>query len=134
MRDISPRLAALAVVVAAVSLGACSNDTAAPVTITGHATPVVTDGKSARPCLLLTRCGIDEARIGGRYFEACTRSAPGRAIRLPGGETRSSQAPSRFCHQPKPCSRTMQVTTCCSGSAPEPQLSNTYATERRRRQ
>jgi len=40
------------------------------VTITGHATSVVTAGKSARPYLLLTHCGIDEGRIGSRYFEA----------------------------------------------------------------
>jgi len=70
MQYISPRWAALAVVVAAASIGACSNDAAAPVTITGRPSPVVTAGRSARPYLLLTHCGIDEARIGSRYFEA----------------------------------------------------------------
>jgi hypothetical protein len=70
MQCVSPRWAALVVVVAAVSLGACSNDTAARVAKTGHPSPVASAGRSARPYLLLTHCGIDEARIGSRYFEA----------------------------------------------------------------
>jgi len=65
-----PRRAGLAVVVATVILGACSNETASPQARTDGASPMVTAGRSARPYLLLTYCGIDEARIGRRYFEA----------------------------------------------------------------
>lgn len=70
MHYVSPKWAALAVVVAAACLGSCSNDTVAPWARTGVPSPVVTAGRSAGPYTLLTHCGIDEARIGGRYFEA----------------------------------------------------------------
>jgi hypothetical protein len=65
-----PRWGGLAVVVATVILGACSNETGSPGARTDGASPMVTVGRSARPYLLLTHCGIDEACIGSRYFEA----------------------------------------------------------------
>jgi hypothetical protein len=79
MRCVLPRRAGLAVVVGAVILGACSNEAAAPTAMTNSASPMVTVGRSARPFLLLTHCGIDEARIGGRYFEAVHSLSDGQA-------------------------------------------------------
>jgi len=73
-----PRWGGLAVVIATVILGACSNETGSPVARTDAASPMVTAGRSARPYLLLTHCGIDEARIGGRYFEAVHPLSDGR--------------------------------------------------------
>lgn len=59
------------VVIVAVALAAC--DTGTP----GHAIktavpsrPAATTVGSAQPYRLYTHCGIDEARIGSRYFEA----------------------------------------------------------------
>jgi hypothetical protein len=69
MRCMSPRWGGLAVVVAVV-LGACGTEAAAPVAKTAGPSGAVTAGRQARPYLLLTHCGIDEARIGGRYYEA----------------------------------------------------------------
>ena len=77
MQCVLPRWGGLAVVVAAVLLGACSNDTAVPVASTNGSSPVMTAGKSTR-YLLLTHCGIDEARVGDRYFEAVHRLSDGR--------------------------------------------------------
>ena len=63
-----PRWAGLAIV--AVMLGACSNGTTAPVPTTDGPSGSVTVAGSPRPYQLLTHCGIDEARLGGRQFEA----------------------------------------------------------------
>jgi hypothetical protein len=58
-------------VAAAVILGACGTETAAHAA--KHDRPpraVAAAGGSPRPYQLYTHCGIDEARIGNRYFEA----------------------------------------------------------------
>ncbi|HEV2374859.1 MAG TPA: hypothetical protein VGS19_22205 [Streptosporangiaceae bacterium] len=63
-----PRWGGLAVTV--LMLGACSNQAPAPVAGGDGPSHTVTAGRSAQPYQLLTHCGIDEARIGSRYFEA----------------------------------------------------------------
>jgi hypothetical protein len=68
MQRMLPWWGGLAAVVVALTLGACSNDAAAPVAKTDGSSHTVTAGRPARPSQLLTHCGIDEARIGGRYF------------------------------------------------------------------
>ena len=56
---------------AAVILGACSTQTATPVADhDGPSRPVAATAGPARPYQLYTHCGVDEARIGNRYFEA----------------------------------------------------------------
>jgi hypothetical protein len=71
MKRMLPPWGGLALVAATVLLAACSNGTSPRVPKTnGSPAPAVTAGTSARPYLLMTHCGIDEARIGGRYFEA----------------------------------------------------------------
>lgn len=67
MRCMVPRWGGLVVLV--VLAGICSGCAAGPAARTGRSQPV-TAVRSARPYLLLTHCGIDEARIGARYFEA----------------------------------------------------------------
>jgi len=58
-------------VVAAVILGACSTQTAAHVDKhDGSARAVAAIARSPQPYRLYTHCGIDEARIGNRYFQA----------------------------------------------------------------
>jgi hypothetical protein len=59
------------VAVVAVVLAACDTGTAAHVTKPAGPSPTAaaTVG-SAQPYRLYTHCGIDEARIGSRYFEA----------------------------------------------------------------
>ncbi len=66
------RWGALAIAMsAAVILGACSAQTAAPVADhDGPSRPVAATAGPARPYQLYTHCGVDEARIGNRYFEA----------------------------------------------------------------
>jgi hypothetical protein len=66
----TPRSAGLAVVVLAVILGACNNGTAASGGISDGRSTTMAAARPARPYRLLTHCGIDEARIGSRYFEA----------------------------------------------------------------
>jgi hypothetical protein len=59
------------VVVVAVSLAACDSGAAAPAGKPADPSrPAAVTVGSARPYQLYTHCGIDEARIGGRYFEA----------------------------------------------------------------
>lgn len=67
-----PRQGGLAIAVgAAVILGACSTGNAAHGTRhDGSPRAVAATGGSPRPYQLYTHCGIDEARIGNRYFEA----------------------------------------------------------------
>ena len=60
----------IAVVVALV-LAACDTGTTAHVTKpAGASRPAAATLGSAQPYVLYTHCGIDEARIGSRYFEA----------------------------------------------------------------
>jgi hypothetical protein len=65
------RWGAVAIVVTATVLAACGEGPAAPVTKppAPARTAAVTAGPT-RPYLLYTHCGIDEARIGNRYYEA----------------------------------------------------------------
>jgi hypothetical protein len=59
------------VAVLAVVLAACDTGTATQVTKpAGPAPTAAATVGSARPYRLYTHCGIDEARIGSRYFEA----------------------------------------------------------------
>jgi len=69
MRCRLPGWAGLAVA-GTVMLGACSSGPAGPVATTGGPSAALAPARSARPYQLLTHCGIDEARIGSRYFEA----------------------------------------------------------------
>ena len=56
---------------AALILGACSTQSAAPsADHDGPSRPVAATEGPARPYQLYTHCGVDEARIGNRYFEA----------------------------------------------------------------
>lgn len=58
-------------VVVAVVLAACGSGTAAHVTQpAGPSRPAAATVGSAQPYRIYTHCGIDEARIGSRYFEA----------------------------------------------------------------
>jgi hypothetical protein len=85
------RWGGLAVAVAAAIVGACSNDTAAPVAKSDSPSHTVTAGGPARPYQLLTHCGIDEARIGGRYFEAVHPLSDGQGNPPPAGWGNPSQ-------------------------------------------
>jgi hypothetical protein len=59
------------VIVVALVLAACDTGTAAHVTKpAGPAHTAVTPVGSAQPYRLYTHCGIDEARIGSRYYQA----------------------------------------------------------------
>jgi hypothetical protein len=65
--------ASLGVAVAAIVLTACASSPAAQVTSPARPTTTTTAAAAARspqPYQLYTHCGIDEARIGNRYFEA----------------------------------------------------------------
>lgn len=65
------RWGAMVIVVAAAVLAACGGETAAQVTKpAAPARAAATAVASARSYMLYTHCGIDEARIGNRYFEA----------------------------------------------------------------
>jgi hypothetical protein len=66
------RWGGLAVVGAAVLLGACSNGTGTHVGKADRrsSTVAAAAGRSARPYVLYTHCGIDEARIDNHYYEA----------------------------------------------------------------
>ena len=55
---------------AAVILGACSTQAAPVADHDGPSRPLAATLRPARPYQLYTHCGIDEARIGNRYFEA----------------------------------------------------------------
>jgi hypothetical protein len=62
---------ALASAVVAGVLVACGSGPAAPVTSPARSSaPAATAVGSPQPYQLYTHCGIDEARIGNRYFEA----------------------------------------------------------------
>jgi len=58
-------------VVTALALAACGNSAAAQAPRpAGHSRLAAPTVGSPEPYALLTHCGIDEARIGNRYFEA----------------------------------------------------------------
>ena len=62
---------AVAGALAAWALAACSSSPAAPLASPGRPSPALaTAAGSPQPYQLYTHCGVDEARIGHRYFEA----------------------------------------------------------------
>jgi len=82
--------ASLGVAVAAIVLTACASSPAAPVTsparpsATAAATAAAAAARSPQPYQLYTHCGIDEARIGNRYFEAVHPLTDGQGNPPPG--------------------------------------------------
>ena len=81
--------------VVAIVLTACGSSPAAQVTSPARPSTPTTAAAAARspqPYQLYTHCGIDEARIGNRYFEAVHRSARGAATRHAAGGTPTSKA------------------------------------------
>lgn len=82
---------ALAAAVMAVVLAACGSGSGPAAQGTTPARPSTTAaaaaaaaGGSARPYQLYTHCGIDEARIGNRYFEAVHPLSDGQGNPPPG--------------------------------------------------
>ena len=66
-------------------LVACATGPAAPVTSPARpSAPAVTAVGSPQPYQLYTHCGIDEARIGNRYFEAVHPLSDGQDNPPPG--------------------------------------------------
>ena len=71
--------------VAAIVLTACGSGPAAHVTMPARPSPVTTaTAGSPQPYQLYTHCGIDEARIGNRYFEAVHPLSDGQGNPPPG--------------------------------------------------
>ena len=72
-------------VVAAVVLAACGTGTAGHVAKpAGPFRPAGAAIGSAQPYVLYTHCGVDEARIGSRYFEAMHALSDGQGNPPPG--------------------------------------------------
>lgn len=67
--------------VAAIVLAACGSGSVAQVTAPGGSSPVP---GSPQPYQLYTHCGIGEARIGNRYFEAAHPLSDGQGNPPPG--------------------------------------------------
>jgi hypothetical protein len=79
--------------VAAIVLAACGSGPAAHViTPARPSSAAPAAAGSPQPYQLYTHCGIDEARIGNRYFEAVHPLSDGQATRQPAGETPTSKA------------------------------------------
>jgi hypothetical protein len=79
-------------VVGSVVVAACDTGTAAHVTKpAGPSRPAVATVGSVQPYQLYTHCGIDEARIGRRYFEAAHPLSDGQGNPPPGWGNPSQQ-------------------------------------------
>ena len=65
-------------------LAACASAPAAPTTSPGRPAATAAAAGSPRPYQLYTHCGIDEARIGNRYFEAAHPLSDGQGNPQPG--------------------------------------------------
>jgi hypothetical protein len=78
--------ASLGAAVAAIVLTACGSSPAAQVTSSARpsATAAAAAARSPQPYQLYTHCGIDEARIGNRYFEAVHPLSDGQGNPPPG--------------------------------------------------
>jgi hypothetical protein len=84
----------LVVVLATAALGACGTGSAINAgTAAGPSGSGPSGTTAAQPYRLYTHCGIDEARIGNRYFEAVHPLSNGHGNPPRAGEIRSSRAP-----------------------------------------
>jgi hypothetical protein len=84
--------AVAAVVLAAIVLAACGSGPAAHVTTPARPSPAITAAPGPpQPYQLYTHCGIDEARIGNRYFEAVHPLSDGQGNPPPGWGNPSQQ-------------------------------------------
>ncbi len=71
--------------VVAIVLAACGSGPAAHLTTPAQSSPAATAAAgSPQPYQLYTHCGIDEARIGNRYFEAVHPLSDGQGNPPPG--------------------------------------------------
>jgi hypothetical protein len=78
------RVPATAGAVMAVVLAACGSGPAAQPTTPASPSTAAAAAGPARPYQLYTHCGIDEARIGNRYFEAVHPLSDGQGNPPPG--------------------------------------------------
>ena len=70
--------------IVAIVLAACGSGPAAQATTPARPSPATAAARSPQPYQLYTHCGIDEARIGNRYFEAVHPLSDGQGNPPPG--------------------------------------------------